>query len=205
MKKRSKGNLLIGAGLVFLVAALCMTGFNIWDENRAQVSASALLEQMEEVIPREGAQEQAPNASWGDIDDPDVVPQMLTIEIDGHGYIGELYFPTLSLTLPVMADWDYDKLKIAPCLYLGSVYEDNMIIAGHNYRSHFGGLKQLQVGDEVLFTDVEGIAWRYEVHTLETIGGDAVEQMVESEWDLSLFTCTYGGANRLTVRCERAQ
>ena len=30
-----------------------------------------------------------------------------------------------------------------------------------------------------------------------------IEEMLSEEWDLSLFTCTFGGATRITVRCER--
>ena len=31
----------------------------------------------------------------------------------------------------------------------------------------------------------------------------AVEDMISGEYDLTLFTCTYGGENRVTVRCDR--
>lgn len=28
--------------------------------------------------------------------------------------------------------------------------------------------------------------------------------MTDAHWDLTLFTCTYGGKSRVTVRCTRA-
>ena len=78
-----------------------------------------------------------------------------------------------------------------------------MIIAAHNYRTHFGHLKELGTGDEVRFTDMEGNVFRYTVAELETLGKYDVDDMKSGDWDLTLFTCTYGGQSRVTVRCQR--
>ena len=77
------------------------------------------------------------------------------------------------------------------------------VIAAHNYKTHFGRLKELRPGDEVRFTDTEGNAFRYTVAELETLGKYDVEEMAAGDWDLTLFTCTYGGQSRVTVRCLR--
>ena len=37
---------------------------------------------------------------------------------------------------------------------------------------------------------------------LETLDADAVDYMSAGDWDLTLFTCTYGGQSRVTIRCE---
>ena len=58
-------------------------------------------------------------------------------------------------------------------------------------------------GSTVVFTDVEGRCFSYEVQTVETLEATAIEEMVSSEWDLTLFTCTVGGAARVTVRCRQ--
>ena len=55
----------------------------------------------------------------------------------------------------------------------------------------------------MIFTDVTGTAHYYEVVLLETLLPTATEEMLTSGFDLSLFTCTPGGANRVTVRCSR--
>jgi sortase A len=55
----------------------------------------------------------------------------------------------------------------------------------------------------VVFTDVTGIAHCYEVVLLETLAPTATEEMITSGFDLSLYTCTPGGNNRVTVRCRR--
>lgn len=75
------------------------------------------------------------------------------------------------------------------------------MVAGHNYRSHFGKLANLSPGDPVTFTDMEGSAFSYIVMELETLPADAVEEMTSGDWDLTLFTCTLDGQSRITVRC----
>lgn len=88
---------------------------------------------------------------------------MTQVRIDGYDYIGCLTIPSLDLELPVMSDWDYTRLKIAPCLYYGSLETDNMVIAAHNYDCHFGRLSQLNIGDEIIFTYMNSVVCRYRV------------------------------------------
>ena len=80
-----------------------------------------------------------------------------------------------------------------------------MIIAGHNYSRHFGGLKNLAIGEEISFRDVDGHIFQYQVDDIETIPGTAVEDMDAGEWDMTLFTCTYGGKSRVTIRCRKLE
>ena len=210
MKKNKKGLLLMGFGLLLIAAALFLTLYNLWDERRAGSEAGEILEQIAQVIPAETPAndpvgEAPPPAAE---DQPAYVlnpgMEMPVITIDGSDYIGVLTIPALGLELPVMSEWSYPNLKLAPCRYAGSVYKDDMVIAGHNYKTHFGPLKNLSPGNAVLFTDVDGNVFSYEVVELETLQPTAVEDMKTGDWDLTLFTCTYGGQSRVTVRCERA-
>ena len=88
---------------------------------------------------------------------------------------------------------------------MGSAYTDDLIIAAHNYTRHFGNLKNLEPGDRIIFTDVDGNVFSYEVILRETLMPTAIEEMESGDWDLTLFTCTIGGAYRVTVRCQRAE
>ena len=127
---------------------------------------------------------------------------MDTIEIDGNRYVGFVSLPTLGLELPILAEWDYDLLQLAPCLYSGTTYTNDMVLMAHNYESHFGRIDELEIGDEVLFTDVSGGVLRYEVVARDVLAPTAVEEMTAGAYDLTLFTCTYGGAQRVTIRCD---
>ena len=118
--------------------------------------------------------------------------------------MGTVSVPALELTLPVAAEWSYPQLRQTPCRYSGTAYAGNLVIAAHNYTRHFGRLKALSPGDEVVFTDVDGHVFRYQVAELETLAPTAVEDMTDSGWELTLFTCTIGGQARVAVRCRAA-
>ena len=62
----------------------------------------------------------------------------------------------------------------------------------------------MQLGDRVVFTDVDGSGFAYDVVEVQTLAPTAVEEMLDEAWDLTLFTCTLGGATRIAVRCAAA-
>ena len=202
MKRKKKGTWLMTGGLLLIAAALFLTCFNLWDERRATNSAGEALRELEAVRP-----EEAEATEPGEAEIPayllDPGREMPAVEVDGGRYIGVLEVPSLGLELPVMETWSYPNLRVAPCRYSGSAYQADMIVAAHNYKTHFGQLKELRPGDEVRFTDTEGNVFRYAVAELETLGKYDVEEMTSGDWDLTLFTCTYGGQSRVTVRCLR--
>ncbi|MBQ9020642.1 MAG: sortase [Eggerthellaceae bacterium] len=191
---RTIGNLLTAFGIVCILAALTLTGYN-WNQSRAAGEESAhALDIMSVQLPgyeKEGV--------TGDVLDT----EMPVVQIDGRSYVGRIDIPRLDISLPVLAEWSEEGADIAPCRYKGSVYNDTLIIAGHNFASHFGNLYQLADGDNVTFVDVNGAAYHYIVLTAETIDGYDLRGMEEGEWDLTLFTCNFSGVERTTVRCAR--
>lgn len=48
---------------------------------------------------------------------------------------------------------------------------------------------------------MDGNIFAYKVIEVETLQPTAIEEMTIGGWDLTLFTCTVGGASRVTVRC----
>ena len=206
MASGSGSRRLIRAGLVLLAAALALTAYNLYDARRAARSVERTLEALERAEPAEPAPEAAPETPEEPpayLSDPET--PMPTVEVDGSDYIGTLEIPSLELSLPVMSEWSYPKLRIAPCRYLGSAYLGDLIIAAHNYDSHFGRLSRLTAGDAVIFTDGDGNVFRYAVSQIQELPGTAIEEMEAGEWDLTLFTCTLGGRARVTVRCAAAE
>ena len=189
-----------------MAAALFLACYNMWEERRAEAAAASALEEMLPEMPAAAEPPAQPeDAQEAVIPDYLLNPEMEmpTVEIEGQAYIGVLDIPVLELELPVISEWSYPRLKLAPCRFEGSAYLDDLIIAAHNYRSHFGGLKNLRPGDEVSFTDVAGNVFRYTVAELETLGRNDMEELESGEWDLTLITCTLGGKSRVTVRCVR--
>lgn len=196
MKHKGKG--LIFTGLLLIAAALFLTGYNLFDQMRAQRSAAQAAAQLAERLPQ---------TTQTDVPDYLLTPEMeMPVEtIDGVDYVGVLRIPALALELPVISQWSYPLLKIAPCRYSGSAYQNNLVLCAHNYASHFGNLKNLHIGAAVTFTDMDGNLFTYQVAELETLPPQAAEEMENGDWDLTLFTCTVGGQSRVTVRCTAEQ
>lgn len=191
------------SGLLLITAALCLFVYNKREaESAAQTAEQALQEISDVPHVLEQPQESEIHSIIPDyISDPTM--EMPTVEVDGNFYIGILEIHALELSLPVISEWNDTRLKQAPCRYKGSVYLDNLIIAGHNYKKHFGGLKNLQIGDTITFTDMDEHCFSYTVTALEELDGTAIEAMESGDWDLTLFTCTIGGKKRVTVRCKK--
>lgn len=195
--KRRPGSFLLIAGSLCIVAALVLVGYNLWDSWRAGQQAEVLQQELEDAS--------------SNVEDTDTLEGMASVTIDGRSYIGTIEVPSLGISLPVALDWDYDQLRLSPCRYSGSYLDDDLVICGHNYRSHFGPLLRVDIGAEVDLATVDGQLIRYVVGNVETLAPTSIEEMVSndqnedqvSEWDLTLFTCTLGGRTRCAVRCLR--
>lgn len=206
-KKNQIGKIFTITGLLLFAAALALSVYNLWDGYRAEQSREKLLEEYRDKnqnISDEGEQAEESDGQIPDYQlNPEMeMPEVMLEELDGAACIGVLEIPAIDLKLPVLSEWSYPLLKKAPCRYSGSAYLDNLVIAAHNYRTHFGKLKELETGDEVIFTDAAGNRFEYKVAVVEALTPQSVEDMTSGEWALSLFTCTLDGKNRVTVRCD---
>ena len=199
--RRKLGNFCIFLGAVLLAAALLLLGYNCWDAARAGNAAEEILPALLDEMPDEPAVPDQPLGTPVEYLDEDTLT-MTEAEIDGERYIGWLDIPAIELELPVMSEWSYSRLKTAPCRYSGTVRGEDLVLLGHNYTRHFGKLDRLRVGDEVLFTDMDGVVYRYEVAARDVLDADAVAEMTAGEYDLTLFTCDATGVRRITVYCD---
>lgn len=230
MKKHTSraGVAMMASGILLILLALMYLAGNLWEEYTAGSASQRALQQMREnrvaqqIAPSPETEAAAPlppeaqsgaeaSVAWAEpteapplyVQNPDM--EMPEVEVDGQMYIGVVSIPKLGLELPVISQWSYPRLKLSPCRYTGSVYQDNMIILGHNYERHFRRFTEVETGDEVLFTDMDGNVFRYVVTLKEQLRGNDTVRMMEGEWDLTLFTCARGGKKRITLRCDRVE
>lgn len=217
--KSIKGKYFIISGAVLLLAALSLILYNVYEDRKSGEYAETVLAELKiDISEAAAATENIEEETTEPVEDVfskyeekptepvDEAPE--TIEIDGESYIGILQIPALGIELPVMAEWSYPNLKKSPCRYVGNPNSKNLIIAAHNYSSHFGRISELRSGDEILFTDVNGKVFRYSVAMTENIGGKDIEAMmkdIDDNWQLTLFTCTLGGQSRVSVRAEEIE
>lgn len=195
-KQQKRGLLLLLAGLLLVGAALTIHLLQRQEDIMAGQTAQLLLQQLE--LSRVELPE------WDIPAVPEqttpTVSQMPEKEYRGYRMIGSIRVPAVDVHLPVMSSWSEKLLKIAPCRYMGSLPEPGMIIMGHNYRSHFTPLHKAEVGDEVIFEDVEGKLYRFRIADIQILHRTEGEKL-ESEYPLTLFTCTPGGLERRILRC----
>ena len=204
---RSKpGIVCIILGAALLLGALLLAQINQREDAAAQQAAMEVMPQLVEQI-RERAEKNT-EPTGPELQVPlelltEEDKKMTEVEIDGHLYIGYISVPAVEIELPVMSSWSYPKLKIAPCRYTGSVRGEDMVLMAHNYNGHFKRISELEIGDDVFFTDMDGNEIRYQVVGKDVLESTAVEEMSAGDFDLTLFSCTYGGAARITIYCDR--
>ena len=200
MRKASPGVLCVLLGVVLLLAALGLYGYNRWEDAQAGAEAQTVVQDLQEkVVEQTQSAASAPAIDYSSLD-----PELPVVELDGYEYVGYVSIPAIGIDLPVMSEWSYPKLKISPCRQFGSSRTDDLVIAAHNYESHFGKLASLTAGDSVTFTDMDGIVNEYVVNKVEVLDPHSVEEVEHSGYALVLYTCTYGGKTRVTVFCDRA-
>lgn len=205
------GVFLAVAGTVLILSALSLSFYNRCEDVQAGQEAENLLGSVQSAMAERAERETIPEETGTAVSTESEAfpepqdPELPVVELEGYGYVGTICVPALELELPVMSEWDYDRLRIAPCRQFGSSRTDDLVIAAHNYKTHFGLLKQLSIGDIVTFTDMDGIVNDYAVVRMDNLQPTDVEAVQNSGCDLVLYTCTEGGAARIVVFCDRVQ
>jgi sortase A len=197
-------------GTALLLSALFLVIHNVLEDRSSGEEVKVILHSLKDEIPEYTepvtTMPIAENYDlFAEYEEP-TVPEMETVEIDGNVYIGYISIPEIDIELPVLESWSYPNLKIAPCRYVGNIYENNIILCAHNYTTHFGRIRNLHTDSEIIFTDADGREYVYSVVNIEELPGTAVEELQFSnadDWDLTLFTCTISGQSRVTVRAVR--
>ena len=176
-------------GILLLLSALGLWSYNQYQNKMAEDAAFVALadikeqsDQLESLVEKDGTAIKV---------------------VDGDRYMGYITLEEQQVQLPVYAECDLTLLETGLCRYTGTLGGNNLVICGHNYNSFFGPLLWMDYSEHVIFTDAEGKSTRYVVESFETISPNDVEGMIEGDFDLTLFTCTYGGTNRYAVRCSR--
>lgn len=191
MSRRSRGRILLIIGIVLVLAATAIFTYFDYIDRRAGEYSQELLEDFFHDVPKKTHVEK--ESAKGEM------PQTT---FRGYPLVGVIKIPEVSVQLPILNEWNYDLLNIAPCRYSGSVIGRDLIILGHNYQSHFTPLKNSEVGDRVEFLDVNNNTYQYRIEKIEELYKTELDRLTSSEYDLTIFTCTYGGQSRFVARCR---
>ena len=188
MNIRRIGTIFVIFGLVLICSALSLLFYNSYQEEKSYKETENVLSALES---------ETQNSTQDDSSDE------ITVDVNGYDYIGFIEIPKIEIKLPVLSEWDYTRLKIAPCRQFGSISTDDIVIAAHNYKKHFGNLSSLNIGDEIILTDTSKNTHTYSVARIEVLKPTDVEKVQNSGYDLVVYTCTYGGKTRVTLFCNK--
>lgn len=212
MKIKIAGITLAVAGAVLILLALLFAAYNEYVDYRAGTASERILEEFRRML--DGGQVSAPpqagilpDTEQSEADSTEWTPEYTAptkITVQGYDCIGYIEIPAIDLALPVLSDWSYEKLDVAPCRHFGSVYTEDLVISGHNYKRHFSYLTRLKPGDSVSFFDAAGIAHLYTVKKVTYTDESNVDGVKNSGYPLVLYTCTFYGDLRNVVFCEYA-
>ncbi len=198
-----KGLIFIFIGVLCIITALAFFIHNSAETQNAYESSARITYKLRMQL----AEKEQSSDNVLPTDNPD--REMPAVRIDGKRYAGILEIPSLGIELPVAESFSYAALQQTPCIYSGSVYKDNLVIAAHNYDVHFGRIGSLGFDYDVIFTDIESNRYTFKTFDIETLNPDQytalVEKQSKNDWDLTLFTCNYSGAQRIVIRCRRVR
>lgn len=204
-KKRKIRRILITLGCCCIIAAAALSTYNYFDDQRAAQAAEELTSTLSLILEQSKPEQTPPpiDEQLTQIDmseNAEIAPD--SIAVDTYEVCGILNIPGIRIKLAIIQDWSYPNLNISACRYTGAP-DGQMIIMAHNYRNHFGKLGELMPGDSISYTDIYGNECNYTVTGTEIWATNQLREIISGDWDLTLFTCTYGGANRVVVRCVK--
>lgn len=211
---RSKGGILIAIGILLIISAACIVAVNLKAGSDADKAVGKLLDGCKKQIayenggltdfdPSMAAKSQEDSIAAGlDGIAPRKKNKTPTVSIYGVDVIGYVTVPKIGAELSVTDGWNYQLMKRSACRYYGEPQDGDLIICAHNYPQFFGSLANVASGDIIQFVAMDGVRYTYEVTQTQLIGGYDAEGMVSGseDWDLTLFTCTWSGRSRVTVR-----
>jgi len=131
--------------------------------------------------------------------------------IGGYEVIGKVKINHLGIDVdvlnPVLEENDYtdDALNYGTVLYYGKKLNEigNCTIIGHNTASTFLNLKNIEVDDELVIANSNGVEVTYTVTSIESVEPDDVSVVLQSEEnakEITLITCDDDGTTRLVVK-----
>ncbi|MEE0830568.1 MAG: hypothetical protein UIM26_03790, partial [Longicatena sp.] len=104
---KHKSNILIVLGILMILAALGIFGYNQYEDQSVNRQNEVILETLEKKQQEDktALYRQYPN-----------IP-MPVVEIDGLNYIGTIKAPAIDLNTPVLATYDAATMEVTPALY----------------------------------------------------------------------------------------
>lgn len=178
------------AGITLLVAAVTTMVIWQWSVETSLEKNQEILYTLRTILPEpEGALLESRSNN-----------EMAALSLAGTDFVGILEMPRYGSALPVSMNWG--AVSKYPCRFGGSIYDGTMEIGATSQKGQFDFYREISVGDQVCFTDMEGNRFtyaitdiRYEKHADETALG-------RKEADLTLFVKNMYSFEYIVIFCS---
>ena len=122
--------------------------------------------------------------------------------------LGEIEIPKINVKKYILNETTDESLNLSLTKFWGPNLHEvgNFSIIGHNYDQLFKRLKELEAGDTFTLTARNGERGTYEVYKsyiVEPNDMDCIEDSLIGQREVTLITCTVGGAQRLIVKAQQ--
>lgn len=128
--------------------------------------------------------------------------KMASMEIDGVNVVGVLSFTGYGRTLPLAGDWDTTLVSSMPCRFTGSIYDTSLIIGAVDGETQLSFASRMEVGDEVVLTDMEGGRYTYQVEAIQHAKHATLEKLQAGDYALTIFVKDSNTSQYLLIRCQ---
>lgn len=211
---------------LLLVALL---GYSWWQGRTGDSEIDGLLTKTQEVIPSsrqvgviatqtpENAKESGASSGkaagkgqggTADTSAPDSAsPYLETANLSGYEVTGILQVSDLNQSWPIIASGDTSATAKIPSIYGGNPASGDLVIADGADNQQFSGLKDLPDGSKVMFTDISGREYRYQIATVETVPSGKLSAISRhrERWDAAIITPNFSGRSQIVTRLVKAE
>lgn len=171
MKKFNRLLLLI-IGLVLILGLLFLLIFSLQKFNQSDENLPKIAEKIEKLIPKK--------SEVGISNSFDC--EMPSIEIDGCNFVGLIEVPGYGIKLPIYSEFEE---------YMPKVYNRNndssLIIEGRYSENQFSFADKIEVGEQIIFTDLYSNVFRYKVKRITHSDNINSEKFQSDKQDLTIF------------------
>ena len=178
------------AGAVMLLGALLALTYWQWNISHSEKQANIYVETLRNLIP------QPQNAIPEERRDN----TMSVLSVDGLDFVGIVELPRYGSILPVCGDWS--KNAQYPCRFGGSIYDRTLQIGATTQKGQYDFYREISVGDAVIFTDVEGNRYTYQVSAMRYEKHIDQTALQREDADLTLFVKNIYSFEYLVIFCK---
>lgn len=189
MKKNIFAKSLMVIGALLVAGSILLLCYNNYSDKKAGEKSQEVIAPLLELVDED-------KNSWNG-------KELTEKEVDGNMYVGFVSIPKLGLQLPVLSHWETKTSRIAPSRCAGNAQTNDLVLAAHSYRYHFGFIGKLEPKDSIIFKDMDGREYFYEVKSVEYVYPTQKQEVMNSGYDLTLYTCTYSATKRIVVFCDK--